>query len=147
MSKQSTYLSPSVCSLETHTLLSSAAPLLTVLFPKARETEQFGAIKELVWLRQNSQTLTGELLCLRSYDSATEPPQCKGCKKRQVVGDPSQPARGPNNASLQQADATATHTTSVSHLPQFQLCPPKNRCSLLKAVGTTIQTMHLWMFL
>lgn len=65
-------------------------------------------MKELVWLRQHSQTLTEEPLCLRSYDSVTELPQFKGYKEWQVVGDPSQPARGANDASHQQGDATAT---------------------------------------
>lgn len=65
--------------------------------------------------------MTAELLCLRSYVSAMETAQFKGWKEWQVVGDPSPPVRGPNNARHQQGDATATPiTTLASPLPPKQ---------------------------
>lgn len=86
------------------------------LHSKARKAEQFWAIKELVWLRQHSQTLSRELLCLRSYDSATEPPQFKGWKEWQAVG-----------GSFQPEDQTITATIRVMSQPQasqswYQIC-------------------------
>lgn len=121
------------------------------LHPKARKAEQFWAIKELVWLRQHSQTLTRELLCLRSYDSATEPPQFKGWKEWQAVGDSFQPARGPNNTSHQQGDVTATGTTIlVSNLPHFsdvsEIPPLPSNQQTFTSESTAIQTIHLGIF-
>lgn len=82
--------------------------------PKPEKLSNSGAIKELAWLRQHSQTLTEELHCLRSYDSKTQQPQFKVCKEWRVVGNYPDPQSQPGNQTMP---------------------------TVRKTVGTTIQTI------
>lgn len=108
------------------------------LHPVARKAAQFWAIKELVWLRQHSQTLTRELLCLRSYDSATEPPQFKGWKEQKAVGDFFSPARGPTTSHQKGWCHSHTHHNLGIEFASLQRCF-RNPTPALKPTN-----VHFW---
>lgn len=107
---------------QTSKLKSMSAPCS--LYPrKPEKLSNSGAIKELAWLRQHSQTLTEELHCLRSYDSKTQQPQFKVCKEWRVVGNYPDPHSQPGNQTMPTVTGVMLQphaSASISKVPHFR---------------------------
>lgn len=148
VSKQSTYLSPWVCSLRnahTSKLRSTSAHCSAPQSQKNRAVwgNQGTRVVKIAYPDLDWRTSLFEKLQFCSWATTVQgSPGVTSCERPLPASQRTQQCQSPTGSCH-----SHVHHNLVSNLPQFHPCPPETRCSLLKAVGTTIQTMHLWMFL